>query len=61
MNSLQPEKAMGLLTYIEKNVFNGKNMSSDKEGSGSKDDSKEGSPTTESSWETWKPILSVVI
>ncbi|XP_060561318.1 CCR4-NOT transcription complex subunit 10-like, partial [Ruditapes philippinarum] len=55
----QPEKAMGLLTYIEKNVFNGKNMSAEKESSSSKEDSKEGSPTSESSWETWKPILSV--
>lgn len=56
----QPEKAMGLLTYIEKNVFSGKNMSTEKEGSGAaKDDSKESSPVTESSWENWKPVLSV--
>lgn len=57
----QPEKAMGLLTYIEKNIFNGKLTSVDKDGAlsaGSKDDSKEGSPV-ESSWENWRPMLSV--
>ena len=56
---LQPEKAMGLLTYIEKNVLNGR-ITTEREGG--RDDGKEGSPTasTESSWENWRPMLSVV-
>lgn len=52
---------MGLLTYIEKNVFNGKNTSSEKESSSSnREDSKENSPVAESSWDNWKPVISVV-
>ena len=51
----QPEKAMGLLTYIEKNILNGK-ISAEP----ARDDGKEGSPSSETSWENWRPMLSVV-
>ncbi|XP_052230090.1 CCR4-NOT transcription complex subunit 10-like isoform X2 [Dreissena polymorpha] len=56
LSTYQPEKAMGLLTYIEKNVLNGK-IPTEREGS--REDSKEGSPGSESSWENWRPMLSV--
>lgn len=46
---------MGLLTYIEKNILNGK-ISAEP----AKEEGKEGSPGSETSWENWKPMLSVV-
>jgi len=46
---------MGLLTYIEKNILNGK-ISAEP----ARDDGKEGSPSSETSWENWRPMLSVV-
>ncbi|WAR13448.1 CNO10-like protein [Mya arenaria] len=53
----QPEKAMGLLTYIEKNVLNGRITTEREPG---REEGKEGSPSnTESSWENWRPMLSV--
>ena len=49
---------MGLLTYIEKNVLNGRISVEREPGQG---EGKEGSPSsTESSWENWRPMLSVV-
>ena len=49
---LQPEKAMGLLTYTEKNMFG---KSPEKEREKEKED-----PGGDNSWEIWRPILSVV-
>lgn len=46
----QPERAMGLLTYTEKNMFGGKSSEKEKE----KED-----PGGENSWDIWRPILSV--
>ena len=49
----QPEKAMGLLNYTEKNMFGSKSPEKEKE-------KEKEDPGGENSWDIWRPILSVV-
>ena len=48
---------MGLLTYIEKNIFSGKNSGGDEKKEGNSGGREEGSPE---GWDNWRPMLSVV-